>query len=538
MNKMKITVSRFLQTLAALASLFLLPATAAPSAVPAAGVPVAGGVLNFVVTPEPPTLLNLTSSAVNVLKVSSKVTEGLLSYDFKFNPQPQLATSWSISADGKQYTFKLRRGVKWHDGKDFTSADVAFSLALLQRVHPRGKSTFSNLLAVKTPDAGTVILELSKPSPYLIKALSSSESPIVPQHVYLNSDPYSNPNNNAPIGTGPFKFSKWVRGSYIEYVRNPDYWDKPKPYLDKIIVKLIPDAAARAIAFENGGVDLGGDTPVPLNDLERLKKNPQLGVETGGYQFQAGPARIEFNLDHPMLGQLKVRQAIAHAVNREIIRNTIFYGYADVISSPILPSSPYFDGAPTPYPFDPARANALLDQAGLPRKADGFRFALTLDALPMGDAPTRTAQYLKSALAKIGIAVTLRSQDLPAYLKRVYTDREFDFLVNGMSNLFDPTVGVQRLYWSKGFRKGVPFTNASHYSNAAVDSLFEQAAEEGSDAVRGELFRKMQKIVTAELPDINTVAPRQVTVYNRRVHDHTPSPNGLDGNFAGVYLSR
>jgi peptide/nickel transport system substrate-binding protein len=148
---------------------------------------------------------------------------------------------------------------------------------------------------------------LSKPSPFLIKAFSASESPIVPKHIYEGTDPFSNQNNNAPIGTGPFKFVKWVRGSYIEYDRNPDYWDKPRPYLDKIIVKLIPDAPARSIAFETGSVDLGGNTPVPLSDIARLKQDPKLGIETRGYEFEAGVVRVEFNLGNQYLKVPAVR---------------------------------------------------------------------------------------------------------------------------------------------------------------------------------------------------------------------------------------
>lgn len=525
---------------AVLPCLFAALAALAAAALPAASAaPVRGGTLNFVVTPEPPSLVNLTTSAVPVLKVSAKVTEGLLAYDFQYRPTPQLATAWRISADGKHYTFTLRKGVTWHDGKPFTSADVAYSLDLLKQVHPRGKSTFANLVAVRTPDAHTVILDLSQPAPYLIKAFSASESPIVPRHRYAGTDPLSNPNNTAPIGTGPFKFSRWVRGSYIEYVRNPDYWDAPRPYLDKIIVKLIPDAAGRAIAFENGSVDLGGDTPVPLGDLARLKANPKLGVETSGYQLQAGPVRLEFNLDQPQLSKLAVRQAIAHALQRDVVKNAVFYGYATTIHSPILPGNPYYSAAPSPYPYDVAKANALLDGAGYPRQggANGTRFALTLDPLPIGDAPARTANYIKSALARLGIAVTIRSQDLPAYLKRVYTDRQFDFAVNGMSNLFDPTIGVQRLYWSQGFRQGVPFTNASHFRNDEVDRLFAQAAVELDADRRVAQFARIQQIVGQQLPDINLVTAQQVTLYNRRVHDHTPTPNGLDGNFATVYLT-
>ncbi|WP_454805446.1 ABC transporter substrate-binding protein [Paraburkholderia fungorum] len=497
-----------------------------------------GGTLNFIVTPEPTALVDLATTATNVLKVSPKVVEGLLEYDFKFQPRPSLATSWEVSDDSRKYVFHLRHGVKWQDGKPFTSADVAYSIQTLRQVHPRAKTTFANVTDVATPDPYTVVITLSKPAPYLIKAFSSSETPIVPKHIYDGTDVLTNPANNAPIGTGPFRFVKWVRGSYIEYVRNDDYWDKGKPWLDRIVVKVINDPAARTVAFEDGSADLSGDSPVPLSDLERLKSNPKLGLETRGYEFQAGVSRIEFNLDNPVLKNPKVRQAIASALDREVIRKVIYYGYATPLASPIIPSNPYYDPTPTPYPFNVERANALLDEAGYPRKADGTRFALTVDPLPIGDLPTRTAAYVKSALARIGIAITVRSQDLPAYLKRIYTDRDFDFSINGMSNLFDPVVGVARLYTTNNFRRGVPFTNGSHYSNPEIDQLFAQVAQETDEAKRKALFAQIQRILERDLPDINLVAPQYLTVYSRAVHNHTTSPDGVSASFADVWLQR
>lgn len=497
-----------------------------------------GGTLNFIVTPEPTALVDLTTTATNVLKVSPKVVEGLLEYDFRFQPKPSLATAWEVSDDSRKLVFHLRHGVKWQDGQPFTSADVAYSIAMLRQVHPRAKTTFANVTDIATPDPYTVVITLSKPASYLIKAFSSSETPILPKHLYEGTDPLTNPANNAPVGTGPFRFVKWVRGSYIEYARNDDYWDKGKPLLDRIVVKVITDPAARTVAFEDGSADLSGDTPVPLSDLARLKSNPKLGVDARGYEFQAGVSRIEFNLDNPVLKNLKVRQAIASALDREVIRKVIFYGYATPLASPIIPSSPYYDPAPTPYPFNVEHANALLDEAGYPRKSDGTRFALTLDPLPIGDLPARTAAYVKSALARAGIMVTVRSQDLPAYLKRIYTDRDFDFSINGMSNLFDPVVGVARLYTTDNFRRGVPFTNGSHYSNPQIDELFAQVAEATDEAKRKQLFSQIQRILERDLPDINLVAPQYLTVYSRAVHDHTTGPDGVSASFAGTWLQR
>jgi peptide/nickel transport system substrate-binding protein len=165
------------------------------------------------------------------------------------------------------------------------------------------------------------------------------------------------------------------------------------------------------------------------------------------------------------------------------------------------------------------------------------RFQLTHDYLPYGDMYRRQADYVKSALARVGIDVTVRSQDLPTFLKRVYTDRQFDFTSIGVNTLFDPSVGVQRLYWSKNIRPGVPFSNAPHYSNPEVDRLLEAASIEVDENRRIVLYRQFQQQVYQDLPILNLVAPRMITLANRRVHDHTVSAQGLEGNLADVYLS-
>jgi peptide/nickel transport system substrate-binding protein len=496
-----------------------------------------GGTLNMLVEPEPPTLLSVANSSGSTVKVTAKVVEGLLTYDNSLNPKPLLATSWSVSKDGKEYTFKLRKGVKWHDGKPFTSADVAFSILAVKKYNSRGASTFANVTDVKTPDAYTAVFVLSKPAPYLLAALSATEAPIIPKHLYEGTDIPTNPYNNAPVGTGPFKFKEWKRGSYIVYERNPDYWDKPKPYIDRLVVKIIPDAAARMIAFETGELDLAGETPVPLADLDRVKNNPKLGIETRGYSYGPTQTRIEFNLDNPYLKNLKVRQAIAHAINREVLKSTVWYGYAVDSPTPITPElAKYHDSTPSPYEFNPKKAEQLLDEAGFPRGANGVRFKLVHDAMPYGDGFKRVGEYIKSALGKVGIEVTLRTQDFPAYIKRVYTDRDFDFTNHSISNLSDPTVGVQRLYWSKSFKPGVAFGNGSHYSNPEVDKLLEQAAEEQDPAKRAELFKKFQRIVEIELPDVNLVQLRRLTIFNKRVHDHSIDAQGLNGSLADVYI--
>lgn len=491
----------------------------------------------MVMATEPPTLVSLTNVATTALGVSAKVTEGLLEYDENLNPKPQLAIAWQVSPDGLTYTFKLRDGVRWHDGKPFTAEDVAYSLELLKKVHPRGRTTFANVTSIDTPDPQTVVLHLSKPAPYLLKAFAAAETPIIAKHIYENTEAASNPNGNAPIGTGPFKFKEWSRGNYIAYERNDDYWGKPDPKIDQLVVKFIPDAAARSIAFESGGVDFGYRTPVALSDLERLKKLPNLKFETKGAAYSSNVTRLEFNLDNPYFKDHKVREAVARALDRKVIVNTIHYGAAIPTSSPIAPGLKEFhDPTPSPYAFDIKAANKLLDEAGYAPKEGKTRFHVTLDYNPITTEGRRLAEYIRASLSRIGIAVDLRAQDISAFVKRIYTDRDFDFTVNGASNLFDPTVGVQRLYWSKSFVKGVPFSNSTHYSNPEVDQLLEQAAVENDPAKRKEQFRKFQEIVGRDIPDLNLVQPLFLTVHNTKVHDLVTTADGVEGNLAHVEI--
>jgi peptide/nickel transport system substrate-binding protein len=496
-----------------------------------------GGTLTFIQNNEPQTLVALTTVATPALTVSAKVTEGLLEYDFDINPKPLLATEWTISPDGKTYTFKLRPNVKFHDGKPFTSADVAYSIQLLKTVHPRGRNTFANVTEVQTPDPLTAVIVLSKPAPYLIKALTAAEAPMLPRHIYEGTDPLQNQNGNAPIGTGPYKFKEWVRGSYISYVRNPDYWQAGLPNVDTLIYKTLPDTGARSIAFENGSGDLGYRTPVALSDLDRLKKLPNLVFETDGTSYSYNVSCCQFNLDSQYFKHLKVRQAIAHTIDRVAMIKTVAYGYGTPTASPIAPGLKGFhDPSPSPYPVDFKKAEALLDEAGFPRGPNKIRFKVPFDYNPIADEGRRIGEYIRATLGRIGITVEVRSQDISAFTKRIYTDREFDFTYNGHSNLFDPTVGVQRIYWSKNFKKGVPFSNGSNYNNPKVDALLEGAAVEIDPAKRKDMFFEFQKIVAQEIPDIPLFSPLYLTIKNKRVHDDSLTADGVEANLAHVWL--
>jgi peptide/nickel transport system substrate-binding protein len=188
------------------------------------------------------------------------------------------------------------------------------------------------------------------------------------------------------------------------------------------------------------------------------------------------------------------------------------------------------------YPYDPKRAEQLLDEAGFPKGGGGPRLKLVHDPLPYGEPFRRAGDFIRSSLARVGIEVTIRSQDFATYIHRVYTDRDFDFTFNSMSNLFDPTVGVQRLYWSKNFRVGVPFSNGSHYASPETDRLLEAAAVETDPVKRAQEFSAFQRQVIQDLPDITVAAVYYATIADRKVIDHTLTADGICGNLADVYV--
>ncbi|MER8702638.1 ABC transporter substrate-binding protein [Mesorhizobium sp. M0768] len=501
----------------------------------AEGTPVQGGTLNWAYYPDPTSLIAINTSSGTGQAIGPKVNEGLLDFAYDLSPKPLLATEWSISDDGLRYTFKLREGVKWHDGKDFTSEDVAFTIFRLKEAHPRGRITYQNVTAVETPDPHTAIIVLSKPAPYLITALSSSESPIVPKHVYETFKPAEQPKLEQTIGTGPFILKEWVPGSHLIFDRNPDYWDAPRPYLDRIVLHVILDPAARSAALETGEIDIGAN-PVPLADIERLKANPALVVDTNTYAYSGPQQQLFFNYENEILTKRDVRLAIAHAIDLQKLVDIALYGYAQVSPSPISTALPkWYDPSIKAREPDTKLAERLLDDAGYPRGADGTRFKLRLAYNAF--LPASYADFIKQSLATVGIDAEILKLDLSTFLKTVYTDRAWDLVVESLSNTFDPTLGVQRAYWSKNFKIGLVFSNASHYANPEVDQILESAAIEPDETKRRELWYKFQHVIHDDVVSVDLVAAGAQIVANKKVRGFAPGAQGINNSFAQIWLA-
>lgn len=496
----------------------------------------AGGTLNWAINPVPSSLVPLTTTAGGNTEIGPKVVEGLLTYDYDLKPKPLLATAWSVSKDGLQYRFELRKGVKWHDGRDFSSADVAYSILTLKQVHPRGRGSFANVTEVRTPDAHTAVIVLSKPSPFLLTALAAAESPIVPKHLYDGTDVATNKYNSQPVGTGPFVFKEWVQGSHVILERNPNYWDKPKPYLDRIVVKFITDGVARAAALESGQLDLGaGSAGVPLTDVERFKKLPNVNVEARNWPYVGDHQQIYFNLDTPALQNIEVRRALSQAIDVNAFNRAVWLGYGKLSASPIgTLQSRYHDNSIQPIAYNLKQAEAALDAAGFKRDSNGTRLKLRLLFNPFVER--RGVDFVRQSLGRIGVDATIEAYDFATYVTKAYTDRAFDLTFESLTNIFDPSVGVQRIFWSKNFKVGLPFSNAPHYVNPEVDRLLESAAVEVDETKRRELFFAFQKQVNKDLPSIEIGANPNITVSAKKVHDYAPTGEGIRGSFADLYL--
>ncbi|TIT06522.1 MAG: ABC transporter substrate-binding protein [Mesorhizobium sp.] len=520
-------------------SALLLASNALPT-IGFAQTPKKGGRLVLAADSEPRNLNPAIVASNGVFFISSKIVETLAeaSFDVKDGLQPRLALSWEGAADGLSVSFKLRDGVRWHDGKPFTSADVAFSaLQIWKPLQNLGRTVFKDLEAVDTPDELTAVFKFAKPTPFqLIRNALPALSSVVPKHVYENGKIEDNPANNAPVGTGPFKFAEYKAGQYYRLTRNDAYWGKDEPYLDEIVYQVLPDRTSAAAALEAEEIQLAAFSAVPLADLNRISKVPGLKVITKGYEGLTYQLVVEINHRRKELADLKARQAIAHAIDKDFVVKTIFLGYAATATGPVPKNDPQFYTADVPtYPFDVAKANALLDEAGYKRADDGKRFALKLLPAPYFNETKQFGDYLRQALAAIGIDAQIVNNDSAAHIKAVYTDHAFDLAVGPPVFRGDPAISTTILVQS-GIPDGVPFSNQGGYKNAELDALIVKASETLDTSARTELYKEFQKKVAADLPLINVAEWSFISVARDTVGNIANNPRWAVSNWADTYL--
>ncbi len=511
---------------------------AAPALAQAAAQPRRGGVLTVHLGSEQRILNPALRASTGVYIITSKIIEPLVDLGTSGRPEGVLATSWEATEDGKTVTFKLREGVKWHDGKPFTSADVAYSAMEQWKKHLNYGTTLQLYLeAVDTPDAHTAVFRYSRPMPLnlLLRALCDLGY-IVPKHVFESGNVLENPANTAPIGTGPFKFVEYQRGQYIIAERNPDYWRQGFPYLDRIVWRFITDRSAATAALETGAVQLSAYNGLPLADLDRLKTDDRFEVSTRGVEANVFNNTLEFNTRRKELADVRVRRAIVHAINVPFFLENFLYGMGKPATGPIPSSSTdFYPNNPVPYPYDKAKAEALLDEAGYKRGAGGVRFSLKIVPIMNGEDVPLLATYIQQSLQQIGIRVEIVQLDIAGALTAVYRDWNFDLATGWHQYRGDPAVSTT-VWYRSGSPKGAPWTNQYGWQSDAVDKLIDDAASEIDPAKRKALYADWVKAVNAEIPVAMLTERPFYAVTSKKVQNHHTSPRWDSGDFHDTWL--
>ncbi|WP_424627517.1 ABC transporter substrate-binding protein [Bradyrhizobium sp. SYSU BS000235] len=459
-----------------------------------------GGTLVIASTQVPRHFNGAVQSGVATALPSTQIFASPLRYDDNWNPKPYLAKSWEVAPDGLSVTLHLVDNAVFHDGKPVTSEDVAFSIMTIKANHP-----FQSMLApvekVDTPDKLTAIIRLKHPHPALLLAMSPALMPILPKHVYGDGqDIKSHPANLKPIGSGPFRLTEYKQGEYFTLEKFDKFFIPGRPKLDKIVVKLVSDTKAAMVSLESGDVNA---LPFISNvrDIARLEKMPNVVVTEKGYAA-VGPLNwLAFNTKKKPLDDVRVRQAIAYAANREFIVGKLMGGKAKIATSPIAPGSPLDEPGVEMYKLDLAKSQKLLDEAGYTKKPDGSRMTLTIDYIPGDEEQQRNvAEYLRSQLKQVGINLEVRAApDFPTWAQRI-SNYDFDLTMDVVFNWGDPVIGVNRTYLSSNIHKGVIWSNTQQYSNPKVDELLNAAAQETSPEKRKALYSEFQKIVVSDVP--------------------------------------
>ena len=512
--------------LAATATLSLLA-----SAALAGDTPKRGGTLITALGNTPRVLNPAVQSGIVTGFPGAQLFASPLRYDEDWTPQPYLAKSWNVSDDGLTVTLNLVKNAKFHDGTPITSEDIAFSVDVIKAHHPF-KSMFAPVESVGTPDAHTAVLNLSQPHPALMLAMSGQLMSIIPKHIYGDGqDPKNHPRNNVDlVGSGPFKLVEFKQGEHVILERFDDFFIEGRPYLDKIVMRIIKDPQARVIGLENGEIHLSGFESQPRN-INRLKKADHLTATPEGYGAIGPLDWLAFNTKEGPTSHVKVRQAIAHAVDKNFILKAIMFDTAVEANTGIHPDSPFYNGNVETYPLDLDKSNALLDEAGFPKDSDGMRFGLTIDFGWPGVKPQ--VEYVRAALKKVGIDVTVRtSADFPTWAKKMGT-MDFQMSWDTVFNWGDPVIGVHRTYLTSNIAKGV-WSNTQGYSNSTVDEILEIASKEKDPEKRKALYAEFQQIVAGDVPIYFTNTLPYHTVYNNKVGN---PPLGIWGTSSPIDMT-
>jgi peptide/nickel transport system substrate-binding protein len=494
--------------------------------------PVAGGTLNVALQADPTTLDPLKAGLTAIWKVIEHVNDSVVRVDPGLAPIPGLAESWEISEDGTVYTFNLRSGITFHDGSPFTSDDVLFSWTRVldpataavnaaNFLNVKGGAAFlagevTELEGIQAPDPQTIVVTLEQPEASFLTILSTAGSLIFSRAFF---DANNGDISQVANGTGPFIFKDYVPATSVTLEKNPTYWEEGLPYLDGIEAVIASDDTARTGALIQGAVDF--IEYAPLRDVDMLEETD--GIKVAGDEL-TNIRYLGINLAREPFGDVRVRQAIAKAIDRTPIIESAVFGHGVGVDTVFAPS--FWAGFDREVPApDIEGAKALLAEAGYP---DGF--STTLITYAPYSFMTNSAIIVQEQLAQIGISVDYSALE-PGTISAQLVARDFDLVVGGSNSWIDPHPVLL-----SNFGTGQD-GNTTSYSNPEVDALIEQGGIESDLEARAEIYRQLQEILLVDLPWVPLFVANQYEALKENVQGFVHYPTGSNASFREVWFS-
>jgi peptide/nickel transport system substrate-binding protein len=488
--------------------------------------PVKGGTLTWGRGGDSVTLDLAQATDGESIKAGIQVLENLVIFrKDTMDVEPQLATSWEVSKDGLVWTFKLRKGVKFHDGTPFNANAVKVSFErVIDKNHPSHKYGtwrypalgLGPVKEVRIIDDYTVALRTEKPYAPLVANLALWLCPILSPAAI---EKYKEDIGRNPVGTGPFKFNRWIKDDQIILERNDDYWGQ-KPHLDKIILKSIPEVSARFMAVQSGAVDLADD--LDPDSIQMAKGNPNFKVIE---RPSVNVGYLAMNTKKPLLSNKLVRQAINHAIDKQTIINTIFRGLAIPAKSPFPPSIWGYNYKVADYGYNVQKAKDLLAKAGYPK---GFDIELWTMPVSRGymPEPVKTAELIQGYLAAAGINAKIVRHEWGVYLDKTAKGEHDLCMLGWLGGNADPDNFLYGLLSSDNTKP--PAANIAFWENAEFTKLCKDAQLVFDKAKRASNYLRAQEIFHEEVPWVPLAHSTIVRIYNKRLHEVPLRPNGLN----------
>jgi peptide/nickel transport system substrate-binding protein len=469
------------------------------------------GTVNFLMDSAPTNLDPRIGADAYSAHVDGLMFSSLVARDAHMNVIPDLAQSWDIP-DSLTYVFHLRSGVKFHDGRPLTSADVkyTFDTILFGALKTPKRGAFKMVTSVEAPDDATVIFHLSQPYASLLTSMVSPEIGIVPRGsgAEMAQD---------PIGTGPFRFVSATTDEEIVLERNENYFGGA-PKIERLRMRIVPDAIVRALELRKGSADAAINSLTPDMVVTLAKDRGLAAVQEPGTTM----AYLAFNFEDPILAKRAVRQALAYATDRATIIKYLLRGQARPAQSLLPPNHWAFDGDVQKYDFDPGLAEEMLDAAGYRRGKDGVRLRLTLKTST--DEFTRlTSAAIADQWKRVGVNLELRPLEFATFYTDITRGSFQMYTLRWVGANTDPDI-FEYVFGSK--RMPPVGANRGHYRNAELDGLLDQARVEMDQAKRKAILAEVQRMVAADEPYINLWYVDNVCVHRVRLEGIALSPGG------------